>query len=227
MENIKLNIGSYNIANGGYAGHDMKLLADDILSRSLDIVGLQEVDIGTGRVNGADTLKELSDATGYKYFVFFKTIDFWGGDYGIGILSKYPIIASERFEIDSEIHEQRVLGMAKIDMGEKVLSFFVTHLSWEDDELRTRQFEFVNSVINEHENFILTGDFNCKSLAEFDALENSGWVNTVGNPIITCGKHECIDNIVYSRKDWTFSEAEILDNGHSDHRMLYAAGEMR
>lgn len=227
MEKIKLNIGSYNIANGGYAGHDMKLLADDILSRDLDIVGLQEVDIGTGRVNGADTLKELSDFTGYKYAVFFKTIDFWGGDYGIAILSKYPIVETKRIEIDSEIHEQRVLGMAKIEVCGKIISFFATHLSWEDDDLRVRQIGFLNSVVSVEENFILTGDFNCKSLAEFNGFTDAGWVNTVAAPIITCGKDECIDNIVYSKKDWEFSEAQILDNGHSDHRMLYAAGEMR
>ncbi|MBE6617806.1 MAG: hypothetical protein E7627_07720 [Ruminococcaceae bacterium] len=226
MEKIKLNIGSYNIANGGYAGHDMQLLADDILSKELDVVGLQEVDIGTGRVGGVDTLAVLSDLTGYKYYAFFKTIDFWGGDYGVAILSKYPITETVRREIDSEIHEQRVLGQVKIDLGGKTLNFFVTHLSWEDDELRVHQFEFLNSVINEQENFILTGDFNCNSLEEFDVLENAAWVNTVDEPIVTCGKHECIDNIVYSVKNITCGKAETLDNGHSDHKMLYATCEI-
>ena len=225
MEKIKLNIGSYNIANGGYAGHDMKLLADDILSKSLDIVGLQEVDIGTGRVAGMDTAAELSKLTGYEYFKFFKCIDFWGGEYGLAILSKYPITETARIEIDSEIHEQRVLGMAKINVSDTIVNFFVTHLSWEDDELRQRQFKFINSVINEQDNFILTGDFNCSSLAEFDVLENADWVNKADAPMVTCGEHECIDNIVYSAKNWRFGQAEILDNGHSDHCMLYATGE--
>lgn len=226
MEKIKLNIGSYNIANGGYAGHDMRLLADDILSKELDVVGLQEVDIGTGRVGGMDTMAVLSQLTGYGYYAFFKTIDFWGGDYGVAILSKYPITESVRREIDSEIHEQRVLGQAKIDLGGKILNFFVTHLSWEDDELRGRQFEFLNSVLAGEENFILTGDFNCKSLAEFDVLDGAAWVNTADAPMITCGKHECIDNIVYSANNITCGEAGLLDNGHSDHRMLYATCEM-
>ena len=172
-------------------------------------------------------IAELSELTGYEYAVFFKTIDFWGGDYGIAVLSKYPITDTSRIEIDSEIHEQRVLGMAKIDVGGVVTSFFVTHLSWEDDELRGRQFDFINSIVQKEDNFILTGDFNCKSLAEFDSIENAKWVNTVDNPIVTCGKHECIDNIVYSSDKWDFGEAEILDNGHSDHRMLYATGEIK
>ena len=63
MNGINISIGSYNIANGGYADHDFSRIAEDILACGLDIVGLQEVDIGTFRVKKADTMKELSEKT--------------------------------------------------------------------------------------------------------------------------------------------------------------------
>ncbi len=225
MGNIALNIGSYNIANGGYVDHDMAHLADDIISKELDIVGLQEVDIGTGRAKKLDTMKVLSECTGYKYHCFFKTIDFWGGDYGLGVLSKYPIIEAERIKLSSGWHEQRVLGRVKVDVDGKEVNFFVTHLSYEDEDTRKGQFAEINAVLREMDNFILTGDFNCRSLAEFAAIENSSTVNTESYSLLTCGG-ACIDNIVYSAKNWTFGRPETLDNGHSDHRLLYARGEI-
>ena len=44
-EPIKLRIGSYNIANGRDVNWDFKHIANDIIEKDLDIVGLQEVDI--------------------------------------------------------------------------------------------------------------------------------------------------------------------------------------
>jgi endonuclease/exonuclease/phosphatase family metal-dependent hydrolase len=62
----------------------MSRIASNITENDIDVVGLQEVDIGTKRCGGRDILKELSEAAGYRYYAFFKTIDFGGGDYGMG-----------------------------------------------------------------------------------------------------------------------------------------------
>lgn len=220
MNGINISIGSYNIANGGYADHDFSRIAEDILACGLDIVGLQEVDIGTFRAKKADTMKELSEKTGYPYYAFFKTIDFWGGDYGVAVLSKYPIIESERIKLTSGWHEQRVLGRARVDVDGYHVNFFVTHLSYEDLGTRKGQFEEINRVLSAMDNFILTGDFNCDSLDEFSWIENSDAVNTNSYSVLTCGG-ACIDNIVHS-KNLSFSRPETLDNGNSDHRLLYA-----
>lgn len=224
MEKLCLKIGSYNIANGGYVDHDLARLGEDIVATDLDIVGLQEVDIGTGRVKKQDTMKVLSECTGYKYHCFFKTIDFWGGDYGLGVLSKYPIVESERIKLSSGWHEQRVLGRVKVDVNGKLVNFFVTHLSYEDEDIRRGQFSQINAVLGQQDNFILTGDFNCDSLGEFGLIESSSAVNTDTYSLLTCGG-ACIDNIVYS-ENWSFSRPLTLDNGHSDHRLLYATGEL-
>lgn len=224
MNGITLNIGSYNIANGGYADHDFSKIAEDILARELDIVGVQEVDIGTHRVKKMDTMKELSEKSGYPYYAFFKTIDFWGGDYGVAVLSKYPIIESERIKLTSGWHEQRVLGRVKVDVNGYAVNFFVTHLSYEDLDIRKGQFAEINRVLSGMDNFILTGDFNCDSLDEFQWIDDSSAVNTASYSVLTCGG-DCIDNIVHSN-NFVFSRPDTLDNGHSDHRMLYAKCEV-
>ncbi len=224
MSNITLVVGSYNIANGGYADHDFSKIADDILAAKLDIVGLQEVDVGTLRVKKADTMKELSEKTGYPYYAFFKTIDFWGGDYGVAVLSRYPIIESERIKLTSGWHEQRVLGRVKVDVGGYHVSFFVTHLSYEEWAVREKQLREINAIVSGEDNFILTGDFNCDSLDEFRLIESSSAVNTSSYSVLTCGG-ACIDNIVHS-KNYELSRPETLDNGNSDHRLLYATAKL-
>ena len=127
----KLRFGSYNIKHGGDAGLDMSKLAKNIRAADLGIVGLQEVDQLTTRVNNINTMKRLSNHTGYDYYAFFKAIDFKGGEYGVGILSKYPILETERIELSSGKEEKRVLGRAKIDVNGLTVNFFVTHISFD------------------------------------------------------------------------------------------------
>lgn len=90
---LTLNIMSYNI----HAGFDMfnkpsiPQIAQVIKQSGANIVALQEVDIFTKR-NPFDMPKNLSELTGMPYYSFEKTIDYQGGQYGICILSKYPIL---------------------------------------------------------------------------------------------------------------------------------------
>ena len=73
---MTLRIASYNIRNGHDVHHDMSLLASDILSVGADVVGLQEVDVGTSRVGGRNTLTELAAALGWEHYAFCRAIDF-------------------------------------------------------------------------------------------------------------------------------------------------------
>ena len=223
---IKLNIGSYNIANGSKVDHDFKKLATDILSANLDVVGLQEVDMGCNRSKNIDTLKELSKYTGYQYYCFFKAINLAGGEYGNAILSKYPIVENERIELYST-GETRVVGRAKIDVNGTLINFFTTHLEWSPDSTRYKQMEQLNELLPQYDNFVIVGDFNVHELTEYRTLTYKGMVNTEEKPILTYSSYDgdwYLDNIIYSPEDWTFTEAKTLPNGHSDHFMLWSTG---
>ncbi len=223
---IKLNIGSYNIANGSKVDHDFKKLAADILSANLDVVGLQEVDINCDRSGNIETIKELSKLTGYQYYCFFKAINLGSGEYGNAILSKYPIVENERIELYST-GEQRVVGRAKIDVNGTMINFFTTHLEWSPDSTRYKQMEQLNELLPQYDNFVIVGDFNVHELTEYRTLTYKGMVNTEEKPILTYSSYDgewYLDNIIYSPDDWTFTEAKTLPNGNSDHFMLWSTG---
>ncbi|MEO7823076.1 MAG: endonuclease/exonuclease/phosphatase family protein, partial [Gemmatimonadaceae bacterium] len=82
----------YNI----HAGKDAKgvdnlaRVAEIVRSTGADIALLQEVDRGTTRSGKVDQLAVLSRLTGF-HAAFGKTLDYQGGDYGIAVLSRWPI----------------------------------------------------------------------------------------------------------------------------------------
>lgn len=71
-----------------------------------DIVLLQEVDKGTERSGRVDQLAELRRLTGY-FGAFGKTLDYQGGDYGIAILSRWPIAADTLIRLPVEPAQHR------------------------------------------------------------------------------------------------------------------------
>jgi len=225
VNHMKLCFGSYNIRHGADASLDMTKLASNITKSEMDVVGLQEVDQKTTRVKGIDTMKALSDATGYAHFAFFKAISYKGGEYGIGILSKYPIVETERIELESENYEQRVLGRAAINVNGTVIQFFVTHLSYENKEVRTKQYLQVAEVLKGYDNYVLTGDFNTSDFSEYAVLPCCDAVNKSGQALVTFPEQSSfIDNIVYARDAWAFGLPKTVKQSYSDHYALYATG---
>ncbi|WP_343230339.1 endonuclease/exonuclease/phosphatase family protein, partial [uncultured Akkermansia sp.] len=80
---------SYNVKNGtGMDGRrDYDRTARVIAAEKPDVVALQELDQGTIRSSGRDTLQELAARTTLTG-TYAKAIDYSGGSYGVGILSR-------------------------------------------------------------------------------------------------------------------------------------------
>lgn len=223
-QELELRFASYNIKHGQQANLDMTKLAKNIIDLELDVVGLQEVDQLTTRVNGIDTMKELSDATGYPYYCFFKTINYKGGEYGIGVLSKYPIVDTEKISLYTPSGmEKRVLGRAEINANGVLVQFFVTHLSYESADVRKVQFDEVATAVAAYENFVLTGDFNTSNFTEYAVIKNAGMVNNAQKNVVTMPKNSnSIDNIVYATDYWSFGDPIAFEQSYSDHYLLYS-----
>lgn len=215
-----LRVGSYNIKHGADVGLDMSVIAKDITDLSLDIIGFQEIDQKTSRVNGLDTMKALSEASGYEYYAFAKAINYKGGEYGTGILSRYPIVEFEVIKLDSGVEEQRCVGHAVIDVDGVYFDFFNTHLSYESLALRTTQYKQLSELLAKCDTYILTGDFNTAVVSEFDVLPDATLVNP-GKYGTFPSSGKAIDNIVIS-KDWNIVDSGMGPKGHSDHIMLWA-----
>lgn len=228
VENKRLRFASYNIFHGGRADFDMSKIAKNITDNNIDIVGLQEVDIGALRSGKIDTLKELSAATGYPYYTFFKTIDFGGGSYGTAVLSRYPIISVEKYFLNSGTSEQRAIGFTQIDIGGKAINFFVTHLTFDSPAIRAGQLLQVANILAQKEDFVLAGDFNTFDLGALDVMEGVRRVNTLENLTVTFPENKLsIDNILYSEKAWSFGDINVITNSYSDHYMIWAEAELK
>lgn len=220
---FSLRIGTYNIKNGSMVEYDMSMLASDITALDLDVVGLQEVDRGTERAGGLDTLKLLAEAAEYPYYRFAKAIDYQGGAYGTAILSRYPITDFEVIPLETdEGIERRSLSHAILEINDVQVDFFNTHLSYESKSLRSKQFTTIAEKTEECSAMILTGDFNTDKLLEFWRLQNVRFVNR--GEYGTLGSIEdgaAIDNIILSQS-WQIMDAGMVRSNHSDHKLLWA-----
>jgi endonuclease/exonuclease/phosphatase family metal-dependent hydrolase len=94
---------TYNIHHGNPPAEkgkiDLDAIAEVISNSKADFALLQEVENGTTRSFGQNQAKELSQKSGLKYYLFFKAIDFAGGDYGIAILSRFPADSSKSIRL--------------------------------------------------------------------------------------------------------------------------------
>ena len=123
---------SYNIRNGRGADdvQDLGRIAEVIGRVAPDVVALQEVDSVTGRMNGRFIPEELGRMTG-MHARFCRAIDYDGGGYGIGLLSRAEPLSVRRIPLPGR-EEARVLLMAEFP-GYVVC---VTHLSLTPEDQR-------------------------------------------------------------------------------------------
>ena len=225
--NIKLRFASYNIYHGGLAGYDMSKIAKNITDNNIDIIGIQEVDQKTSRNGGIDTLEELSRITGYKHYSFFKTMSFRGGEYGIAVLSRYPIVESELIPLESGKSEPRAVGRTKILVNEREISFFVTHLTFDSENIRRGQLSQLSDLLQANEGFVLSGDFNTSDLGALDECGGFERINKKEALTVTFPDGLLsIDHIVYSKNFWSFGNINTVTDSYSDHYMIWADAEL-
>lgn len=217
-----LKVGTYNTRHFDLVDHDFSVIAEDILSQGLEIVGLQEIDRLTERSNGYDETQEIAKALGWDYYKFAKTIDYGGGEYGHCIVSKHPIKSFTTVALPGT-GEQRALGHAVIDVNGVEINFINTHLTHESKAVQQLQLDAIADYVKNLDNFIIVGDFNQWDFTMFSPIENATLVNNedfyvntypAENPTIA------IDNIVVSPM-FTLGRPNVLANQHSDHIMLF------
>ena len=128
---VKLKVLCYNLRFGELAS--LEELAAYIKSENPDIVALQEVDVRTHRdraphQNGKDFITGLGYHTG-MLSAYGRTINYAGGYYGIGLLSKYPLAKTTRvmLPMPEGAREQRALLIADVELpGGNMITF----VSW-------------------------------------------------------------------------------------------------
>lgn len=159
-----LKLMTYNLRFGELSKMDR--LAEEIKAQNADFVALQELDDKTMRPlakqnNGLSYITELAQKTGMFGF-YGRTIDVDGGYYGIGILSKYPAIKVEKFDLPNpENVEPRILLKGLFEMDGKKIIFACTHLDYISAASRQLQAKRIVELLRgEKYPVILAGDMN-------------------------------------------------------------------
>jgi endonuclease/exonuclease/phosphatase family metal-dependent hydrolase len=158
-----IRVMTYNIHVG--IGMDKKLdlrrIADVINKEKPDLVGLQEVDRGVQRTQRIDEIVELSKLTRMEYAFAFN-LPYQGGQYGVAILSRFPIRATEhRLYKNLREAERRGFIRAEVRIDGRVVHFVTTHLDYQHDDGRLFEAQQMLAFLSDVKGpLIVVGDFN-------------------------------------------------------------------
>jgi len=222
-----LRLMTYNVKHGERAG--LEALADVINKNRPDLVGLQEVDVDAARSAGVDQAHRLGQLTGMTS-LFRTAFNFGdGGSYGVALLSRYPVITSERVLLPSS-GEQRVLATVDVALEKgKVLKVGITHFDLVAAS-RVQQAAEVKRVLSGVPRAILLGDLNASpdeaTIVELGTFMQDAWIQAgqgAGHTVPVDAPTRRIDYIFLGAGIGRAVSAEVVDERlASDHRPVVA-----
>jgi endonuclease/exonuclease/phosphatase family metal-dependent hydrolase len=210
---------------------DIDAIVRVIHNQNPDIVALQEVDVNTTRSGSIDEAVEIASELDMNVF-FGKAIDYQGGEYGVAILSKYPLSEEvvHRLPTKAETNgEPRVLATAKVTLPDGTeIRFGSTHLDAQRDSVN-RELQ-INKIVEiasaEKLPFIIAGDFNATPGSEVIRVLDSHFKRTCDSCPYTssaANPRRTIDFIAYKHPENKFSVEShkvINEKYASDHLPL-------
>ena len=228
----------YNIHAGKDAAGEPNLerVAELIASTDAHLVLLQEVDRNTTRSGGVDQLAELEQLTGL-HGTFGKSLDYQGGEYGLAILSRWPIAAADVVPLPNDPPQPRAGGAREprialfaVTNGIRVMN---THLDASGEETyRLQEIAHLLAAAETSEPLLVGGDFNAEpssavySQASARGLRDS-WTECGAGSALTFPAAAPVKRIDYLflAADARCSSARVLETTASDHRPLLVTVE--
>ena len=150
---LRVKVLTYNVLGGRNTdgARDLDRIAEVINALDPDVVALQEVDRGTGRLNGVDLPAELAARTGMKA-VFGRAMYYDGGEYGEAILSRFPLVDTTNHPLPHQpTSEPRAALAATIQIpdSDQTFVFIGTHLDHlRSPEDRIAQATEINAILH-------------------------------------------------------------------------------
>lgn len=158
-----LRLMTYNIknANGMDDICSFQRVANVINNASPDVVAIQEVDSMTRRSGQKYVLGEIAERT-QMHACFAPAIEFEGGKYGIGLLTKQVPLRLQTIPLPGR-EEARTLILAEFED----YIYCCTHLSLTEGD-RMKSLEIVKSLIASYKKpLFLAGDMNAEPESDF------------------------------------------------------------
>ena len=158
-----------------------------------------------------------------------KFMDYGGGEYGMAVLSRFPIIKTIRHQLPTGTEPRCALEIqVQTNSFKAPLSFIGIHNEWKKDKLRLKQIQTLTKALKDYTHpIILSGDFNGQSdddslkylrADEWNILDKGGaktWPSQ--EPQME------IDFIMTKNlPTFSFEHYVIEDTQSSDHRPIYA-----
>ena len=161
---VRLRVMTYNVHVG--LGMDKKLdlarIAEVIRRERPDLVALQEVDRGVERTGRIDQIKELARLTKMDY-AFAHNLNFQGGQYGVAVLSRLPILSIDHRRY-GHLREAERRGFLRVEVEHKGqrINFVTTHLDYQHADNRLYEAEQLLAALpaQQESPLIVAGDFN-------------------------------------------------------------------
>jgi endonuclease/exonuclease/phosphatase family metal-dependent hydrolase len=224
----------YNI----HAGKDAKgvdnlaRVAELVRSTNADIVLLQEVDRGTTRSGKVDQPDVLSKLTGFN-IAFGKTLDYQGGDYGIAVLSRWPIRGDTLIRLpvnppqarSGGLYEPRGALRATIEVPGGSLEVVNTHIDASREDFYRRQEMTTILQLAAQRSTLVGGDLNAEpGSAVIEMIRGSpvrdAWAECGTGPGLSYPADKPVKRIDYLLvpSGWRCVSGTVIETDASDHR---------
>lgn len=232
----------YNVHAGKDAGgvDNLQRVADIVKASGADVALLQEVDKRTKRSGDVDQPAEYARRTGFNV-AFGRSLDYDGGEYGIAVLSRWPIRNDTAIHLpvtppqerSGGSHEPRVMQRVAIAAPFGSLTIINTHIdasgpdTYRLQEIKTIIAEWKRLVADRGSRVLTGGDFNSTPESAVQAeLRASG----LDDAWARCGTGTGMSypaNVPAKRIDYLFlppgvecTHAEVVVTEASDHRPI-------
>ncbi len=174
---VSLRILAYNIRHGLGMDDSVDLERSARLINSLqpDIVTLQEVDNGTERTGNVDQAAVLAQLTG-MHGVFGAFMDYQGGQYGMALLSRFPVLDYQNHLLPEGAEPRSTLAARiRIEPADREIIVVGIHLYATEQERLAQAQTIVELYRTESIPVILAGDFNSEPESAVMRLLQTIW----------------------------------------------------
>ena len=229
QEPMTMRVATWNVDSKAHP--DIKKMSEIIKENGVEIMGFQEIDVNNTR-NDYDMVQDFVNDD-YPYVHFAKGRDFANGGFGVGVTSQYELKEVSSIPIESTGSKAtKVLERTVFEKDGREIAFYVTHTSWENTDLRRRQFaEIIERVkMDPTEYKIMVADWNAdQSLYEYTMFEDGfhiangkdgKWLDTF-NGTDDSMKVLTVDNII-TTKNIRITDVGTVHSDMADHDMLWA-----
>lgn len=228
----KLRVVTYNIRHcaGTDERLDLERTAQAIRRLQPDLVGLQEVDClvqRSGRVNQAQVLGSRLEMNS----AFGSFMDYEGGQYGLAVLSRFPIKSAKALRLP-EGHEPRVALFADAELPSgRTVTLVNLHFDWVDDDAFrfTQASHLAKALASLTTPYVLLGDFNdqpgSRTLNLFKSLTLEAEKPESNRLTFSSVKPEVEIDFIFAApaEKWEVGEGQVKDLPIvSDHRPVLA-----